>query len=261
MDRYIEQIMEQSRHQFIYSYDGEERTKILKKMEQLYPIQKDIDRPSAIYLEDFGFPNIKSTNNNLDKDIIQIICSEYFNFNVIYHILEKSKDNINEKELDERIQEILRFLNYSVNKKYYTEMKSFDDLVKYIKIGKYFYYNYFQAYMSDKENKYAIDKIPMAFIILEYFLTEYKKALNNNSYFAVIIDKQKEIFSGSITAINNFLGSRINASLAIKVAVDPRGWNTYFDSNGNLVQAVHDYGIVEMDNSFKEYVRELKRNY
>lgn len=54
-----EQIMESNRHQFIYGYDGEERTKFLQSLETDYPISINMSNPMAIYMKDYSLSKQK----------------------------------------------------------------------------------------------------------------------------------------------------------------------------------------------------------
>lgn len=82
--------------------------------------------------------------------------------------------------------------------------------------------------------------------------------LHNDSYFGFIIDHQTPFRLATTKAINIYAASRCNRDISIKVALAPDEWETYYDMSGNLVEAIHDYGVVELDNSFKQYVKRKK---
>ena len=92
------------------------------------------------------------------------------------------------------------------------------------------------------------------------FVRLYKEAMNMKSYFGIIFDKQTPLMPSSTQAINNLIGSRINGDISVKVAIEPDDWETYRDSNGQFVEATHDYGTVELDNSSKTYMKNRERN-
>ena len=54
------------------------------------------------------------------------------------------------------------------------------------------------------------------------------------------------------------VGKRINADISMKVACQPGEWETYYDLSGQFVQCVHDYGVVELDDSLNQYVKKRK---
>lgn len=81
-----------------------------------------------------------------------------------------------------------------------------------------------------------------------------------NSYFGIVYDKKGPLAIPSTRQINNLIGSRINGDISVKIAMEPENWETYVDSNGQFVQATHDYGTVELDDSFQKYMKKVKRN-
>ena len=57
--------------------------------------------------------------------------------------------------------------------------------------------------------------------------------------------------------INNYIGKRCNADLSIKLACDATSWPTYCSLNGQI-DAIHDYGTVELDDCVKQYTKKMK---
>ena len=51
--------MEQSRHQFIYSYNDDRIKQFLQKLENKYPIVMNCNAPMCIYLNEFGFTDFE----------------------------------------------------------------------------------------------------------------------------------------------------------------------------------------------------------
>ena len=43
----------------------------------------------------------------------------------------------------------------------------------------------------------------------------------------------------------------------MKIATEPDDWETYRDVNGQFIEAVHDYGTIELDNSLEDNMRRL----
>ena len=87
----------------------------------------------------------------------------------------------------------------------------------------------------------------MPFLHLESFVSQYKRGLNNNSYFGIVIDKGADVSLESIRNVNLLVGLRINSYISMKIVVAPDKWDSYFDSDGQYIEAVHDYGVVELD--------------
>ncbi|NLA33151.1 MAG: hypothetical protein GX864_04360, partial [Mollicutes bacterium] len=105
-----------------------------------------------------------------------------------------------------------------------------------------------------------IDNLKISFIYLDILLSQYKKMLNNDSHFNLIIDNSERVSIYSYLAINSLVGSRINRDLSLKVITDLASWPTYETYNNQLVEAIHDYGVVELDNNLKEQILKLKKN-
>ena len=76
------QIMEENRHQFIYSYNTEGRHRFLKDLERTYPILTDSTAPVAIYMEDFYLPLSKPTNEDINSNPYNIQFTEMNSLNI-----------------------------------------------------------------------------------------------------------------------------------------------------------------------------------
>ena len=94
---------------------------------------------------------------------------------------------------------------------------------------------------------------------VDIFLKYFKRLLNNSSHVALIIEAYSFTEKETAKVINSYLSQRSNSDLSIKVVCEPGKWPTYYDSAGNLVESIHDYGIVELDNSCHEYTEEIKK--
>lgn len=252
-------IMGQSRHQFIYGYDNEKRKSFLQELDREFPIKVDCNLPMAIYLNEFGLPKVSMYDGQLDENRIDILSREYLSFAIASAILLKSKDDVDVDLLNSKIVKLLNIVNkHSINPGY-SEISSLDDLIKVLEQSKEFYKTYYVDYMQNGKSDKSIDDIPLPFLQLESFISQYKEVLNNESYFGIIVDKGHDISLSSTKAVNFLVGARINSDISMKVVVEPDKWDSYIDANGQYVQAVHDYGIVELDDSQIEYVKRIKR--
>lgn len=252
------EIIGQSRHQFIYGYNNEERKSFIKELDNDFPIKIDSNLPMTIYLNEFGLPNIPINNSELDLNKIDILSREYLSFSIACSILLKSKENIG-FDLTERIEKLLTIINKYYKNSNYPNILSLDDLINVLEQSKDFYKVYYIDYLKNGIEDKSINDIVLPFLQLESFVSQYKKVLNNTSYFSVIIDKCDDIAASSTKAINLLIGSRINKDISMKIVLEPNMWETYFDLNGQFVESIHDYGIVELDNSHREHVKKLKR--
>lgn len=257
-EHYSDIIMGQSRHQFIYAYNGQERTGFLKKLALKYPIILDKSRPMGIYLEEIGIPKSDKSMEGLDKIALSAFHREYFYFLVASGIVDTSFKQISEQDLECRTKEFLNRVNKLMLNKAHTSISSLQELKIILNEVKQAYLFNYEQYIASGQLKSFVDNLPISFLWLDKFVELYKKMLNNNSYFAILIDHQKPINSLSYRAINSLVASRINADLSMKVICEPKSWGSHCDFNGNFIENVHDYGTVELDDSFKEHMKKLK---
>lgn len=253
------EIMGQSRHQFIYGYDNEKRKSFFHKLDGEYPIKIDCNSPMAICLNEFGLPKVPLMNDELDNNKIDILAREYLSFAIAHAILQKSKKTVDIDLLNSKLIRLFNLLNkYSVNPGQ-KEINSLDELISILNESKEFYMSYYLNYVKTGKEDKSIDNIVMPFLQLEFFVSQYKKALDNGSYFAIVIDKCDDISLASTRAVNFLVGSRINSDISMKIVVEPEKWDSYIDTNGQCVEAIHDYGIIELDHSQIEYIKRLKK--
>lgn len=254
------EIMGQNRHQFIYGYDGIQRKRFLESMANCYPVVLDKESPMAIYVTDFGLPKISVVKGEHDKTKIALISSEFLYFSIASDILLKAKVANDVGMLNERIKKLIEILNKCSINRDYPPIADFDDLIKVLIQSKEFYKKYYMEYYGEEIEAASINEIPLPFMQFDMFIRYLKRAINNDSYFGIIIDKQKDIALSSTKAINGLVGSRINKDISIKIAVEPNKWDSYIDSNGQLIEYVHDYGTVELDDLQSQYLKKFKRN-
>lgn len=255
------EIMEQSRHQFIYGYDGIKRKQFLENMASCYPVVLDKEFPMAIYISEYGLPKISTFNNEVDKNKMDLISSEFLYFSIASDILLKAKVTNDIDMLNERIKKLIEILNKCSINRDYPPIADFDDLIKVLIQSQKFYKEYYMEYYGKGIEMASINDIPLPFIQFDMFIRYLKSSINNDSYFGIIIDKQKDMSISSIKAINSLVGSRINKDISMKIAVEPDKWDSYLDSNGQLIEYVHDYGTVELDDSQSQHLKRLKKIY
>lgn len=235
------------------------RKSFFNELDRMFPVTIDYAYPMAIYLEEFGLPKISMPNGELDKDKINILSKEYLSFVIAHSILFKSKENVDVDLLNKRIVRLLNKLNkYNINSGY-PKISSLDELIEVLEQSKEFYKEYYIDYMRTGEWGKSINNIALPFLELESFISDYKKVLNNESYFGIIVDKNHDVSLSSIKAVNLLIGSRINKNISMKVVVEPNKWHLYVDTNGQYIESIHDYEIVELDNSQTYYVQKIKK--
>lgn len=245
------EIMEQSRHQFIYGYNQEHRNEFLRSLENDYPITENSNKPVALYFDTLGIPKtIDETNKN--NYLASISSREYIYFSIATKILEYSM-KIN--SIDEKLSKLIEMINIGASKK----SKDIKELINDLKISRDFYYKQYINSITGIRNDFSINDITIPFLKLEMFINLYKEAMNIDSYFGIIIDKKEPFSKQSTQAINKLINGRINKDISIKVALEPGDWETYIDGNGHYIESLHDYGIVEVDDSYQKYIKKLKK--
>ncbi|MDO4963211.1 MAG: hypothetical protein Q4E75_03850 [bacterium] len=251
------EIMQQSRHLFVYGYNTDYRSQFLQSMEKDYPVQADSDRPVALYFDTFGMPKIDFNQGDKNQYLIEAMSREYLHFTIASKILERTME-LDKTILDSRLSRLIYLTNISKNNGY-PEIETIEDLLREVKTSRNYYYQSYIYYVKGLIENVSIDDISVPFMQLEMFVSQYKEAMNIDSYLGIILDKKRPLAISSVQAINNLIGGRINKDISIKVVTEPDDWETYRDVNGQFIEATHDYGNVELDDSYKAYMKILKR--
>ena len=253
------EIMKQSRHLFIYGYSNETRSEFLKSLEDDYPVITDSNKPIALYFDTLGIPKIDVDLKNKENYLLYATSREYLPFAIATHILERSM-KFDREVLDNRLSRLIRLTNRNKNFGH-AEIKSTEQLLKEIKTSRDFYYETYINYVKGLIKRIPIDDISIPFLQLEIFVELYKEAMNIDSYFGIIFDKKSPLMISSTQAINNLIGGRINKDISVKVSIEPNDWETYKDANERMIEIVHDYGTVELDDSYQEHIKTLKKKW
>lgn len=245
------EIMDQSRHLFIYGYPTEQRTIFLKSLEKEYPIKIDETSPMGIYLEDYGLPAVKVTNKELGQGRLDIISDSYLSLSLISKILKNIVLQDKDKS-EEKLRELLDFINRCCKQKKIKDANNIKELITLFEESKRLYKDFYLKHATEGSVEKLFDDIPIPFIDGVMTSETIKESIGNKSYFGLIIDHNKKISPSSQRAINNLISGRINSDISIKLATSPNDWETYVTQNNQYIEYVHDYSYVELDDSYKK---------
>lgn len=258
--RLSDTIMGQSRHQFLYGYNGKDREKFLKDMAKKYPVELDKSNPIGIYLDCIGLPKIPQTNNDINEITLSTFSREYCLFSIITNLLDTTFNQVEKKDLNERSIVLLNRINHLHIDDELLYAKNLQELNDILNESKNTYAVEYEKYVRSGNFNNFIASIRIKFINFDMFIRYYKQMINTESYIGIIVDHQEPIALKSQQAINGLVGSRINADISMKVACEPDNWDTYYDLNGTLVEYIHDYGTAELDDSNHVYTKRLKKS-
>ena len=252
------QIMQQSRHQFIYGYNGETREKFLREMASRYPANLNDSNNIAVYVDSIGLPKI-GPDSELDKTTLRAFSREYLISSILESLIDKTVKETDKSDLAKRSENLLQRINKLWSNG--IEIESIEELRTVLEETRRIYYQKYEEYVKSGIVSNFIDILPVSFINLNMFIREYKYMLNSKSFIGVIIDHQTPIATESEQGVNSLVASRINADISMKVACEPGTWGHYYDLNGNYIEYVHDYGTVDLDDSNTAYMKKLKTKY
>lgn len=255
------QIMETSRHQFIYGYNTEKRQNLLSSLERQYPILTDTSRPMAIYMGNFSLPLSEQINDDVEEFTVKRIAREFLEFsiseNVMRSIIEAEKINV----AGLKTKDLLERINRLYLSKKHPSIRSLEELKEALEASRKAYSNYYIEYLQGDQDWFDIGSLRIPFINAIDLATKMKKVLNNESNFGLIFEENGTMPLVSYQAINSFITKRCNSDISIKVATDILSWHTSYDLAGIKAENIHDYGIVELDSNYSTHTKRLvKKN-
>lgn len=248
------EIMEQSRHLFVYGYSNKERNEFLKEMVKNYPICFNSNKPIAIYCKNIGLPKMIASGD-VDSITISVFHREYCYYELASIMINQLLQSVDSSVLKQYSTAFINRINKLFLEKE-NQIGNIEQLKELIEEAKQSYLSGYQDYMNN-----GILKVPynrFSYFSFEIFLNYFKRMLNLQSYFGMIMDYQGVVSIESQKVINNFTSSRSNKDISMKIVCEPETWRTFYSQNGEVVEAIHDYGTVELDDSFKKYLDDKK---
>ena len=251
------EIIENSRHLFLYGKNNDERHKIFKQAVINHPFKFKEDTPTAIYIDEIGLPNIDTKAKDLDLIRIKRLGMTYLEFCIVHNIIDSIQNTNQENE--ESCKKLLKSIN-SISSD--IEFKDIDSFKNSLKRSKEFYSKYYSEYLLTGETKLNFENLDILLVPdLGFFIKEIQNTTGNHSFFSIILDRKKKIPLTSVQAINSLINMRSNGYLSIKVVCEPDEWETYRTLNERNIDYMHDYSTVDLDNSEKEYIEKIKKRY
>lgn len=251
-------IMDQSRHYFLYGYNGDERKEFLKSLCLNHKVTLDKSKEMGIYIYDKGLPDFSNDRSKYDKIILNILNREYLDLLMVSSLINNTVEQIDDKILNIRSEELLDRFNALFIRKNSKQVETFYEIKQVIEEAKNIYYDEYVKYTASCNSHDFFDGLRISNISANAFVRYFKKMINNNSYIIMMFDQQEPYTIDMQKAINNYVSYRINMDISIKVACEPEEWKTYYNSDGVLAESVHDYGVIELDNSYNEYLKKIK---
>lgn len=247
----LEDRVMEMRHHFIYGQDDEQRVCFLKNVASNNPIVMDEDKPMGIYLEPIGLPKVQTDMTNLEKQKLDLIAREYFSFILWDKLLEEFKKSVDVEKEKERIDKFL----VDIRRLDKNKSQTIEEYAKAIKKSRDAFLEIYIEYIKTGEMKPVINDLEIPFIMVENEIRAFKRMLNNQSFFAVMVDNHTEMLIFSYRAINNIVCSRINGDISMNVATAPDKWKTFYSQFDQVAENIHDYGTIELDNSFQDQIK------
>ena len=194
MNKYIEDsIINTKWHQFIYGYNTYERTEFLKRMTFNHPITVNNDSPQAIYIEDFGLPIIDS-EYLVDRNLLNMVSRNYFDFTIYYQLLSELLNTDSCMKLNGREEVFLEYVNNFILEDGFDKIQTLELLKDSLFQAKSFYKDKYISLLTETDLKNDITDLSISSIFMsKRYLKEFKNMINNNSYFALIIDHKNSI--------------------------------------------------------------------
>lgn len=250
------QIMEEGRHHFIYGHNGEKRRIFLASLEDTYPIKVESSSPMAIYMGSLFLPRL-NTKKPLRPEI-DSLAREHTNFFIAERIIENVKRDAMQDIINSKIEELLKIVNRLFLNHGKQNISSLDELLTALRTSKKFYERYYVKSQRGEDTP-SIDDLQLCFMQIVPFVHYVKNMLATKAPFSIIVDHQEPMNILSCQAINNLTGMRINDDISMNVAEQPEEWESFLAQNGTMIEAVHDYGVIELDDSLKTFIEEYKK--
>ena len=259
------EIAQRNMHMFMYGKNNKEREQFLKEIASKHPFkfegQNDsmckynVEELPVVYIDKIGIPEVQTRSSNLDKMRITRIVMSYLEFTIEQAVLQKiNQANLKNKEAVNKIVEDISM--YSKN-----HYSTLDQIIESMQKSREFYSKFYEEYMTTGGDRFASENfasLDISFVNPTMDINQIQNISRRQEPFQIILDRKEKISLASVRAINTFLNMRCNGAFSVKVACEPDEWETNADLNGSFPEYIHDYDIVELDNSYREHLNKTK---
>lgn len=246
----LKDIIMRPNHKFICG-DRSDKNEYLKKLAQEFSFNNNLKSPVGVYINDTGLA--KCTNASCDKVTLTSFNERYLEMVLAYEIIDKLTHELPQEAIEKVSLEILRHFNYG-NKE--NKFSTLEELKQELLKTKNIYLEEYEHYIRTGQLNDFMNKLRIFMVLLEPMIRSMKNILPNLDCIHAFIDKNSKYSITYTQTINFYIGARSNGFLNINIGCDNfQDWETYYDINGNLIQAIHDFDYVDM----REYKLVRKR--
>lgn len=237
----LKEILMRSNHKFIYG-ESLEREKYLVSLTREYSFKSGEVKPVGIYIKDPGLEECH--NKSCDYITVSSFNSRYFEMVVAYEILNKLMNELPPNELEQIESKILSFFNINALK---NKFNSLEELSHELLKAKEIYREEYHHYIITSEDPDFLNRLRIMMVMLDFMIRRLKSVVPTIKRINLFIDKDSDYSSIYTRVINFYINARSNSDLSINVGCENfQDWANYYDINGNIIQAIHDYQDVNM---------------
>jgi len=235
----IDRVVLEGWHKFVY-YDDNSKDIVMDVVSK-YNAKMNSEEPIVIYLSDEGLPKI-SKNIELDKFIVQSFHERYYSLLISLSIINNLINNIDKDILNSKFERLFRLCSFSGIRKITDVIELRDILEKCKNRYKIEYIDYIETGILG--NFYNELEIP--FVLVDTIVPCIKRSIGLEKHFSLLFDVNSDFSVFNQMAINNYVASRCTGYLSVNVLINEYDWKYYYSSNGQFIQNVHDYSVVNL---------------
>ena len=234
----MDRVVLDSWHMFVY-YD-DECIESLRKLANEYIPKINSSEPIVIYVKDSGLPKI-DTSLELDSFRITIFHERYYELLIFLSIIDRLISYIDNNELNNRLSRTFKIFS-QLSKR---EIKDINILRSLLIDSKNMFRDGYIEYINTGKIDFY-EKVPIPFIMIDNMIPQIKKEIGLQRHFSLMLELQGDVSKYNNRSINDYIASRCTGYLSMNVLLrDDKDWKNWFSNNGQFIQDVHDYSVVD----------------